>query len=132
MDDRGLQYFGEGSHCIDCQNPGFGTHVMAEFYLQDYGWIQVDASQGDNPPQFGNIPFERLFLSKGNEIDMGHNHSWPAEEGWNILGGVAAWLHVPRIPSQAFAGITLKINDITNPIIKPMPFIPLLLFDSSK
>jgi hypothetical protein len=127
-DERGLQYFGEGSHCIDCQNPGFGTHVIAEFYLQDYGWIQVDAAGGDES-QFGNIPFERLFLSKGNEIDMGHDYSCPSEEGWNNLGGVSAWFHVPRIPSQAFDGITLKIDYIYNSSKKIMPWIPLLLDD---
>ncbi len=128
-----IPYFEDGLHCIECPDPGFGTQVMAEFYLQDYGWIQVDASQGGgNSSQFGNIPFERMILSKGNEIDMGQGYSCPSEEGWNNLGGVSAWFHVPRIPSQAFDGVTLKIDNITNSIIKPMSHIPLFLLDRNK
>ena len=110
-------YFEYGLHCYDCQNFGFGTHVMAEFFLQDYGWVQCDTSQGGTPLQFGNIPQERLFLSKGNEIELLNDHDCPTDEiHGNSMNGVHAWFTGPRIPCQTASGWTLKIEPPREPI----------------
>ena len=121
----GQIYFQYGLHCIDCPNPGFGSHVMSEFYLPEYGWVQCDTSQRGGIPQFGRISEERIFMSKGNDIDLGNNHSCSSDQGWNIINNANAWFHLPRIPCQTSSGMTLSIQRISNQI----PSIQLLLFD---
>ena len=126
MDPTGQKFFEEGVHCYDCPNYGFGTHVMAEFYLQDYGWVQCDPSQGGTPIQFGNIPNERLYMSKGNEIELLNGHFCPDDAAHgNGIDGVHAWFHMPRIPCQDFFGMTLRIRKIKD----AMPWRRLLLLN---
>jgi hypothetical protein len=52
---------------------GKPCHVWAEFYIEDCGWIPVDASVGDseNPDYyFGNLDNRRLIFSKGYNINL--------------------------------------------------------------
>ena len=51
------------------------THVWAEFYLQEIGWIPVDATIGQQRPAerayyFGNMDNQRIILSKGFNIPL--------------------------------------------------------------
>ncbi|MBD3258197.1 T9SS type A sorting domain-containing protein [candidate division GN15 bacterium] len=53
---------------------GKSTHVWAEFYLQNIGWIPVDPTVaddwGDRDYYFGNIDNRRLILSKGYNVEV--------------------------------------------------------------
>ncbi len=53
-------------------NPFNEPHVWAEFYIQDIGWIPVDASQADGwgsvDRYFGHLDNNRIILSKGYNI----------------------------------------------------------------
>jgi transglutaminase-like putative cysteine protease len=64
---------------------GVGTHIWAEFYLQDYGWIPVDTT-GDTPC-FGMSLANRLILSKGSDIDLAHGS--PEDR--------IPWFHMPHV-----------------------------------
>lgn len=61
-------------------NPQYGsTHVWAEFYLPNYGWIPVDPTIGDQSDEkrefyFGNMDNRRLIMSKGFNIQL-NNHT---------------------------------------------------------
>jgi len=62
----------------------FGTHIWAEFYLPNYGWIPVDPMWPDGPIMAiseGN----RLILSKNSDIDLGYGR------------GVVPWFHMPHV-----------------------------------
>jgi transglutaminase-like putative cysteine protease len=56
-----------------------GTHVWAEYYLPQYGWVQYDRF----------LPVDqtlRLTLSKGNDIRLEHGHPC----------GPLSWIHIPQ------------------------------------
>lgn len=63
------------------------THVWAEFYLPEYGWIQVDP--GDTN-KFARIHEPRLVTSKGNDIQLGHSNPC----------GEISWFHIPYAVCQ--------------------------------
>ncbi|MDZ7672885.1 MAG: transglutaminase-like domain-containing protein [Halanaerobiales bacterium] len=54
--------FKSGSH-----SDTFWGHLIAEIYLQDYGWVQIDIVRGD---WFGKIEENIIILSKGNEFEL--------------------------------------------------------------
>ncbi|MCE5330367.1 transglutaminase-like domain-containing protein [bacterium] len=60
-------------------DPKYGkTHVWAEFYVQDIGWIPVDPTLGQQSDQnrqyyFGNLDNCRLIMSKNFNIKLGSN-----------------------------------------------------------
>jgi len=61
-------------HTFESGSSSDGTlygHVWSEFFLPDYGWVQVDASGG---APFPGINEPRLILAKGNDIQLGHEH----------------------------------------------------------
>jgi hypothetical protein len=90
------------------QMPG---HVWSEFYLQDYGWVQVEAS---GSRRFPGIPERRLILSRGNDIRPGYAHpctplSWmtsPQSDALNASNpscqthGQSTWLAVDAVPPR--------------------------------
>lgn len=55
-------------------NPFNEPHVWAEFYLPNYGWIPVDASQadgwGDVDNYFGHLDNRRIIFSKGFNVSL--------------------------------------------------------------
>jgi hypothetical protein len=54
------------------------SHVWAEFYLQDIGWIPVDPTIGQSEPSkfgipayyFGNMDNQRVIMSKGFNVQL--------------------------------------------------------------
>ena len=60
-------------------DPRYGqTHVWAEFYIQDIGWIPVDPTIGQQNDQsrqyyFGNLDNCRLIMSKNFNIKLDNN-----------------------------------------------------------
>jgi transglutaminase-like putative cysteine protease len=63
---------------------GVGTHIWAEFYLPNYGWIPVDTTDAG---AFGRSFDNRLILSKGSDIDLGHGSP----------EGRIPWFHMPHV-----------------------------------
>lgn len=55
-----------------------GGHMWAEFYLQDIGWIPVDA----NASLFGEIFGMKVIMSKGRDIQLGSNAPKTYHEGY--------------------------------------------------
>jgi len=78
------------------------THVWAEFYLQDYGWVQCDATQ---PDMFARIPRERVITAKGNDILLGHNYS---SNDYNNINGERSWFHLACTPGQENVSLTIS------------------------
>ena len=67
------------------------THVWAEFYLEPFGWIPVDPTDGQDDPTkreyyFGNMDNQRVIFNKGFNITLD-----PPGPG----GYVAPFLQVP-------------------------------------
>jgi transglutaminase-like putative cysteine protease len=70
------------------------THVWAEFYLEDLGWVHVDPTLGQSRPgapgkpeyYFGNMDNQRVILNKGYNIPL----EPPGPDQY-----VAAFLQVP-------------------------------------
>ena len=60
----------------------FWAHIIVEFYLQDYGWVQVDPSKTD---WFGNIEEEMIILTKGNEFKLRNSEPFTRD----------VWFHLP-------------------------------------
>jgi hypothetical protein len=88
---------------------GANQHVWAEFYLQDLGWVPVDATDGDmgdtaNEWHFGNLDNGRIILSKNYNITLvpssekaellqtyywwywGSGNGMFADETWTVVG----------------------------------------------
>lgn len=63
------------------------THVWSEFYLPEYGWIQVDPTRSD---MFARIHEPRLVTAKGNDIQLGYGNPC----------GELSWFHMPYAPCQ--------------------------------
>ena len=63
-----------------------GYHIWSEFYLPNYGWIPVDAT-----PRclLGTLSGDRIALSKGTDIDVGHG------------GPILSFFHIPIISMDA-------------------------------
>ena len=56
---------------------GFYAHIISEFYLQDYGWVQIDPINNS----IGNIQEDLIIMSKGNsfmlkEASFNEKHLW--------------------------------------------------------
>jgi len=55
----------------------FYGHIIAEFYLENYGWVQVETSMN----RVGVVPYDLIILSKGNTFTLeksnfGKKHLW--------------------------------------------------------
>jgi len=85
-----------------------GTHVWAEFHLPGYGWVQCDPTQST---MFGEIPQERLVLSKGDNIKVGNGFT--AGTLTCDINGIKAWVHFPLTPHNG-AWLVNLITDILN------------------
>jgi transglutaminase-like putative cysteine protease len=85
----GIHSLHEGSFNWSIRN--FGTHMWAEIYLPSYGWIPVDPSMGNSKSRYGFGVFEgdRLILSKGSNINLGHGIYWDI-----------AWFHIPYVSNH--------------------------------
>jgi len=59
-----------------------GYHVWVEFYIEGYGWIQIEPSQHGG---FGKLEEHRIVTSKGNDLLISNN--FPNK---NI-----SWFHLP-------------------------------------
>jgi transglutaminase-like putative cysteine protease len=75
----GSQYLQSGNWWPD---KSMGYHVWAEFFLQGYGWVQVDPG---NPNMFETMKEHRIVTSKGNDIKIGSG----------FPRGEIAWFHLP-------------------------------------
>lgn len=75
----GSQYLKSGVWYPD---KSMGYHVWTEFYLEEYGWIQVEPSQQG---VFGTLMEHRIVTSKGNDLTIGNN----------FPGGIISWFHLP-------------------------------------
>ncbi len=75
----GNQYLKSGNWYPD---KSMGYHVWTEFYLEGYGWIQVEPSQQG---RFGTLMEHRIVTSKGNDLTIGNN--FPEEKIY--------WFHLP-------------------------------------
>jgi hypothetical protein len=110
--------FTEGSWNWGDIDIGFSGHVWAEFMLPDEIWVQVDP-QGQH---FGDLPYEVLITSKGNEILLGnYEASWfTLPVGWcqwevnsvkltiNFLG--TSGIEHPVTPTPSSAKIVAPIT----------------------
>jgi hypothetical protein len=85
------------------------THVWSEFYLPNYGWIQSDTSSG--PQNFAEINEPRIVLSRGEDIELGHEFPSIA----------VPWFHIPHVdsfiggdPKTQWPGdsLTLKVETV--------------------
>jgi len=74
-----------------------GYHIWAEFYIPEYGWIQVDPG---NVKQFNEIEEDRLITSKGNHIKLGHGSRHN-----EIL-----WFHLPYDTNSQIEHLPLWFN----------------------
>lgn len=86
----GLHSPGQDDLVSGCSQDILGTHVWSEFYLPNYGWVQVDTSSSGY--RFPGLPEARLALAKGNSIQLGQQHacsplSWFQAPQVNHLSG---------------------------------------------
>ncbi len=113
----GIQHFGH-----------MGCHMVAEFYIPDYGWIPTDPTSG----RFGNLGNKSIILSKGRDIIIGpeapqkHNEGYgsqwvPLHEGradmifsavYNIekihIAKMKILIHPDPFPADALAGYPIE------------------------
>ena len=61
----------------------FSNHIWSEFFLPEYGWIQVDAGDQNG---FGMISDYRIVLGKGEDIELGNGYPL----------GTVPWFHSPN------------------------------------
>lgn len=80
IDSSGMRVITSGNK----QDGTLGTHVWAEFYIPRVGWIQCDPS---NPGAFARIDAHRIVLSRGNDIETGHDE---------CKGGQTSFFHTPE------------------------------------
>lgn len=84
------------------------THLWAEYYLPNYGWVPADPIHTDMSGQdsFGISFGDRLILSKGSDIDLSHGMWWKIP-----------WFHMPYVNGQQEEGedLVLNVEIITNP-----------------
>ena len=79
------------------------THVWAEFYLPKYGWIPADPTNAElsNANTLGIAYGDRLILSKGADIELGHGMSQ------------IPWFHMPYVNGHQEKGddliLTVKV-----------------------
>ncbi len=59
---------------------GLGIHTWSEFYLQDIGWIPVDANAG----WFGRLWQNKIIMSKGRDIFLGPDAPKENYEGYGF------------------------------------------------
>ncbi|MEA1886212.1 MAG: transglutaminase domain-containing protein [Bacteroidota bacterium] len=62
------------------EHHGMGPHMWSEFYLQDIGWIPVDANAG----LFAWLHHYRIIMSKGRDILLGPNAPQDNHEGYGF------------------------------------------------
>ncbi|MDT8402442.1 MAG: transglutaminase domain-containing protein [Bacteroidales bacterium] len=60
------------------EHHGMGPHMWSEFYLQDVGWIPVDANAG----LFAWLHHNKIIMSKGRDILLGSNAPQDNHEGY--------------------------------------------------
>jgi len=94
----GISDLKEGSYYW--ANGGVHTHMWAEFYLPEYGWIPVDPtfSGEGNMSTFGIDYGDRLILSKGVDIELGHGMSQ------------IPWFHMPYVNGHQEKGDDLILT----------------------
>jgi transglutaminase-like putative cysteine protease len=85
----GLTAIGQDDFVSGCWENGPGdllsAHVWSEFYLPEYGWVQLDTT-GSGHGVFPGIPDPRLVLGKGNHIELGQGYAY----------GPLSWLTMPH------------------------------------
>jgi transglutaminase-like putative cysteine protease/tetratricopeptide (TPR) repeat protein len=62
---------------------GLGIHTWSEFYLQDIGWIPVDANRGWFG-LFGRLGHDKIIMSKGRDIFLGPYAPKANHEGYGF------------------------------------------------
>ena len=62
---------------------GLGIHTWSEFYLQDIGWIPVDANRGWFG-LFGRLDHNKIIMSKGRDIFLGPHAPRAHHEGYGF------------------------------------------------
>jgi len=76
------------------------THMWAEFYLPNYGWVPADPTYADvgNMSTLGIGYGDRLVLSKGVDIELGHGMSR------------IPWFHMPYVNGHQEKGDDLILT----------------------
>lgn len=86
---------------------GSRVHMWAEFYLPNYGWVPIDATDG----KFGHLNNRKMILSKGRDIKIGPHAPQEQSEGygfqWNLINDgmidslLGVW-NIAKIPMTRF------------------------------
>ncbi len=61
-----------------------GYHCWAEFYVENVGWVPVDASEAVKHPEkreyfFGNVDEDRVQFTRGRDLTLSPNKGQPAQ-----------------------------------------------------
>ena len=76
------------------------TRIWAEIYLPNYGWVSADPTYADvsNANTLGIAYGDRLILSKGADIELGHGISQ------------IPWFHMPYVNGHQEKGDDLILT----------------------
>jgi tetratricopeptide (TPR) repeat protein len=86
---------------------GLGIHTWSEFYLQDIGWIPVDANRGWFG-LFGRLDHNKIIMSKGRDIFLGPDAPKESHEGYGFQ-----WVPVRNGRMQDFQVAVYNIGKIS-------------------
>jgi len=84
---------------------GLGIHTWSEFYLQDIGWIPVDAQLG----MIGELYNYKIIMSKGRDIFLGPHAPQENHEGYGFQ-----WVPVKNGHVQDLQVAVYNIGKITD------------------
>jgi transglutaminase-like putative cysteine protease len=92
-----------------------GYHCWAEFYIQDIGWVPIDAAEAwQNPPRhdyyFGALDADRVRFTMGRDLVLN-----PAPAGGPLNYFVYP---VAQLDGNAFAGVTQEFSFRNLPIVQ--------------
>ena len=86
------------------EHHGMGPHMWSEFYLQDVGWIPVDANAG----LFAWLHHYKIIMSKGRDIMLGPNAPQENHEGYGYQ-----WVPIKNGRAEDFLSAVHNIGKIT-------------------
>lgn len=86
---------------------GLGIHTWSEFYLQEIGWIPVDAQSGWFG-LFGRLSQDKIIMSKGRDIFLGPHAPLESHEGFGFQ-----WVPVRNGRMQDLQVAVYNIEKIT-------------------